>query len=490
MKRCTICGMENQANPAHGSNYKGIGHHTFSSTVVNDDLEDIIVQFGGEMKSLGEGKFEGYLVRFSSADDPDLVGDYFTKSTEFFVEDGATIPILYDHGLNLTMKKTKIGRATVKYDDAGLFIKGELQYRKSYEAFLKEIEKELIKPKKAGLSSGAASHMVERKQVKKGVNEILTWGIAEGSITPAPTEPRNEVVSLKSYFDSRDDPFSENVDTKAQTDSEVPGQEETDSNKTATGEAGKETKSDTSEEEFPEDIVAIHMKGSIKGLFEEKLKEKTPSIWETRSILDDVYRDIAKAASVSDITQVIVDVEAKVKEAKLEEAAREIPLVVKQINEWVEKGGTGNDNSKYFYIRSLSSEDLDEESIKAGLGNGLSLDEHSDRVVHAIEEFANLGVSLLEQVKAYQDRCVKKMEYRAKDPVKSGRSLSKATVNWINDIKVKNSKVNDLTKELDTSLTTLLEKAEPKIVPDVASVLQMEFALTRNQTELAAEGQL
>ena len=40
------------------------------------DLEETVVNFGSELKSLGEGKFGGYLVRFTTAEDPDLTGDY------------------------------------------------------------------------------------------------------------------------------------------------------------------------------------------------------------------------------------------------------------------------------------------------------------------------------------------------------------------------------------------------------------------------------
>jgi phage head maturation protease len=491
MNKCTVCGMENNANPAHGSSYKGIGAHGFTPQPPEgvDVYEDIVVIAGGEVKSVGDGnKFEGYLVRFSSADDPDLVGDYFTKATEFFVEDGATIPILYDHGLNATMKKTKIGRATVSYDDEGLFIKGELEVADNYKKFVDEIKKKLIDKGKAGLSSGAASHMVSRKQVKKGINELLHWGIAEASVTPAPTEPKLVAQSLKSYFDTREDPMIEgedgtqNLGTKATKATEPPANEGQERN----------AKSDTDDD--PEETLArtINSENFAKGLFEEKLKEKTPSVWEIRSVLDQAYSDIAKAASVSEITGVTVDVEAKVKESKLEEAAREIPLVVKQIEDWVEKGGSSNDScggGKYFYLRSFDTLfENDEESVKGGLGNGLLLDEHSERVVHAVEEFANLGASILEQVKALEQRCIKKIEYRSKDPVKSGRTLSKATINKLTTIKQQNQANLLAQQELEKSLDNLLGMAEPnKAATDAAQVLQMEFALTRNQSEIALQ---
>lgn len=529
MKLCTICGMGKNANKAHGSDYSGVGKHDMklatakaSSKSLGDD--DIIVNFGGELKSVGETGFEGYLVRFSSADDPDLVGDFFTKSTEFFVEDGAVIPILYDHGLNATMKKTKIGRATVSYDDAGLFIKGELETRENYEAFVKEINSKLVKAKKAGLSSGAASHMVERKQVKKGVNEILSWGIAEGSITPAPTEPKCEVSSLKSYFNSREDPFEvksesgEGMDPLAgtkphkfagsqndPTECSVCGEEfaealhtkavgEEDPTKVAADKKKKtagDGKMKAVDAEEPEEALANQIQFSIKGLYESKLAEKTPSVWETRQVLDEVYRDIATAASISDITGVTIDVEAKVKEAKLEEAAREIPLVVKQIDDWVTNGGTSTDGcgSRYFYLRSLPNTLFNEdESIKGGLGDGLNLDEHSDRVVHAVEEYANLGATLDKAVKALIERCEKKIEYRANDPLKSGRTISKATLEKLAAIQAANKTNGTNVEELDKSLNELVALAQPKKSADVAATLALEYQYAQTQTALALSG--
>lgn len=512
MKKCKVCGMAHNANPAHTSDYKGIGAHDFEGQAPPEGVEvseDIVVNFGGEVKAVGENGFEGYLVRYSDENDPDLVGDFFTKSTEFFVEDGAVIPLLYDHGLNPTMKKTKIGRAKVSYTDEGLFIKGELETADNYQKFVKEIKDKLINPGKAGLSSGAASHLVTRKQIKKGLNEILHWGIAEGSVTPAATEPKNVAVSLKSYFDERpEDPIAVGEEEEFKTikqegnkfvlyskdGSKKLGEHDTRQeaiDQEIAIEASKKKKTAKSEAEGneldPEDELALSITTKpIKALFEEKLKEKTPSVWEIRSVLDDTYKDIAQAAAVTDITGVTVDVETKVKESKLEEAAREIPLVVKQINDWVEKGGSGNSSeSRYFYIRSLG--DTLNEGVKGSLGNGLVLDEHSERVVSAVEEYANLGASLIKALEELEQRCRKKIEFRQNDPMKSGRTLSKATTEKLKQIREKVNEQFNMKKDLTEKLDTLLALAEPKKAPDPIQTLQMDFALTRNQTAMNLE---
>ena len=41
------------------------------------DKTETILTFGGALKDLGDNRFGGYLVRFTSENDPDLVTDYF-----------------------------------------------------------------------------------------------------------------------------------------------------------------------------------------------------------------------------------------------------------------------------------------------------------------------------------------------------------------------------------------------------------------------------
>src|SRR5687767_10948561 len=83
--------------------------------------DDTLAFYGGSVKALGGGKVGGYLVLFSGPDDPDLQGDYFTKSTDFFIESGESRPILYRHGVHPVIKSRKLGKATITIDDAGVF---------------------------------------------------------------------------------------------------------------------------------------------------------------------------------------------------------------------------------------------------------------------------------------------------------------------------------------------------------------------------------
>src|SRR5262249_60462132 len=123
----------------------------------------------------------------------DLSRDYFTKSTEFYVENGDKVPILYDHGLDRTIKKRLLGRATVSVDDAGVWAEGQLSLRDDYERTIYE----MAKSGKLGWSSGAAAHLVERTPKGKSFH-LDAWRIAEASLTPVPVEPRTMAVPLKS----------------------------------------------------------------------------------------------------------------------------------------------------------------------------------------------------------------------------------------------------------------------------------------------------
>ena len=155
---------------------------------------DELIHFGTECKALDDaGRVGGLLVVFGGAD---LVGDRFTKETDFDLEPGEKRSIYYSHGFDPVLKRRKLGRAELTVKDEGVWMEGQLNLRDAYERKIFE----MIKAGKQGLSSGSAPHLVERKKVGDA-HEILTWPIIEASITPTPAEPRTSVLSLKSYHE-------------------------------------------------------------------------------------------------------------------------------------------------------------------------------------------------------------------------------------------------------------------------------------------------
>ena len=151
--------------------------------------EGLQIYTGFEVKALGNGKVGGYLVRYSQANSPDLVGDYFTDKSDLGTQ--TSLPVLYHHGQDKTIGKRVIGTGTLRKDDVGVWVETQLALRDDYE---KHIYK-LAEQGKLGWSSGSVSHLVERETKGKGVSWVKSWWVAEASLTPTPAEPQNHAFT-------------------------------------------------------------------------------------------------------------------------------------------------------------------------------------------------------------------------------------------------------------------------------------------------------
>lgn len=201
-------------------------------------MDTTLIAFGSEIKTFEETpdsyKFEGELVVFGSHDQSAL-RDRFTKSTEYFVENGAERPVLYHHGLDGTMGKAKLGSARVFVRDESVWVSGELKKRKDYlekhvdalaGAMKRTVEAKGQEYAPFGLSSGAASHLVERVPVAGG-HEIKSWPISEISITPTPAEPLTSCGAIKSLGElEAEGAFDEEEEWKAKRQGPGPNGEE------------------------------------------------------------------------------------------------------------------------------------------------------------------------------------------------------------------------------------------------------------------------
>jgi len=99
-----------------------------------------------------------------------------------------------------------VGKAMHRYwlrqDDrnVGLWYEAQVDMADEYGQMIAK----LCKQGKMGYSSGAAGHLVQRKS-NGTTNEIVSWPIAEASITPTPAEYRNTVESIKDTYGMEDD---------------------------------------------------------------------------------------------------------------------------------------------------------------------------------------------------------------------------------------------------------------------------------------------
>lgn len=172
--------------------------------------KQLMVAYGESIKTMGNGKVGGYLVRFSTENDPDMSGEFFTAKTYFGPSDGNNADAMFHHGIPVGKSFVELADhlfAPIKTrkDDIGIWAEVVLNLADEYE----EKVYQLAEAGKLGWSSGSAGHMVR----KKSNGEIVRWPIAEGSLTPKPAEPRNRIVSIKTL--ESEDRFSE---MKAQLD--------------------------------------------------------------------------------------------------------------------------------------------------------------------------------------------------------------------------------------------------------------------------------
>lgn len=170
---------------------------------MNSHQSDTLVCTGGEIKALEGGRIGGYLVVFGDATKTDLVGDFFTPETDFGLDLSTKCRVLFDHGMDPTLKHLALGAVELKVDTKGVWAEGQLKARDDYEAKVKEIIGQdlpaLIAGKRLGWSSGTAAHLVARKSVGKA-HEITAWPLGlDASLTATPCEPRTLAVPLKSW---------------------------------------------------------------------------------------------------------------------------------------------------------------------------------------------------------------------------------------------------------------------------------------------------
>lgn len=144
------------------------------------------------------GRVGGYLVVWGSPQQRDLQGEYFTPETELGLDWYDRRPALYHHGLDGDLKAAVIGVIdTLKTDDTGVWAEAQLDMRQRY---IQAVQR-LIHQGVLGWSSGSLPHLVEITPDK----HIKRWPIVEGSMTPAPAEPRQtDIRALKAIegFDS------------------------------------------------------------------------------------------------------------------------------------------------------------------------------------------------------------------------------------------------------------------------------------------------
>lgn len=162
-------------------------------------MDDILAFDGGAIKALGDGKYGGYGVLFTTEKDPDLQREFFTKATDYELEGRTSVPVYWHHGLDPALKGRKLSHATFRMDDAGIWFETKLEERDAYEKAVKK----LADMGKLGWSTGATSHLVQKKSLGSAT-ELVVWPVGELSLDHRPVEPRTTAVAVKSLEDEFD----------------------------------------------------------------------------------------------------------------------------------------------------------------------------------------------------------------------------------------------------------------------------------------------
>jgi hypothetical protein len=140
------------------------------------------------------GRIGGYLVVWGSPYERDLQGEYFTPHTELGLAWYDRRPVLYQHGLDGSLKAAVMGYIdTLRADNVGIWAEAQLDVRQRYvRTVLTLIDRGVLH-----WSSGSLAHLVE----VANDGHIQRWPIVEGSLTPTPAEPRRtDVQTIKSAY--------------------------------------------------------------------------------------------------------------------------------------------------------------------------------------------------------------------------------------------------------------------------------------------------
>lgn len=164
----------------------------YSEPIKSAKIED------GVLNLLGPG------VVFTSADQKDLHGEFFTKSTNYWSWDwkDRKFGVVWDHGKDPVFSTMVIGKAAARVTDQEIEVLaridpslwGRFQKEKAMK-FLAEME-DIAKKGLLCFSSGS-NHLTRSK--KSG--EIVEWPINEFSLTVKPADLKCKVRTFKSYDD-------------------------------------------------------------------------------------------------------------------------------------------------------------------------------------------------------------------------------------------------------------------------------------------------
>jgi hypothetical protein len=156
---------------------------------------ETLVNLGGAVKALGDGRVGGYLVQFTDAEHPDLEADYFDAATDYGPHEQSLA--YYQHGFDEVLGCRPLKNlAALERRDTGIWMEHQLDLRDEYERMIYD----LVEQGKLGLSSGTAPHLIERK-AEGDAAHITRWPLGlDASYTPTPANWQSQIMPLKTWI--------------------------------------------------------------------------------------------------------------------------------------------------------------------------------------------------------------------------------------------------------------------------------------------------
>lgn len=165
---------------------------------MSDTTHDKRVYMGTSVRAYDDGRVEGMLVPFTTAQEKDYYQTYFDKRTDYGLDAFPVVnaPALYQHGLDQTLQVKPVGRVTrLRVDDVGLWVEAQLALKDEYDKAVHALAKRGL----LSWSSGALPQSV----IEAEDGHIDRWYIIEASLTPTPATPngRTQISAIRSISD-------------------------------------------------------------------------------------------------------------------------------------------------------------------------------------------------------------------------------------------------------------------------------------------------
>lgn len=216
---------------ADGREIKAVPDQNIVNLLIDTAVEDLHrnrIPLDFAVKSIGDSdEISGPAIRYGSASEPDISRerDFFTKSTNFWLDAWDKRPMIWHHALpqdDLIRSLQEAGaadgeikamREAITYldahpmigtwtkavaDPATVWMNGILDKAHRYRSAIKRmVELGMLK-----ISTDSLPQLVVRERQPNGTHEVKSWPIVAASLTPTAAEPRLlDVSSMKLYYE-------------------------------------------------------------------------------------------------------------------------------------------------------------------------------------------------------------------------------------------------------------------------------------------------